>query len=291
MTEAGTKTAESQKRGEGGIATWLKSLGSTATIMVAVFYGVGLLVTNVYLLGIGVTDFNLFRVRCVLTGSWATLMMAAACLPVATLMAIIVSERNPNPHFRITRRTSPVFLIGSIAVGFMLEVLITSIIRISTSSRLVLWYGVDCGVFLLPLAFYSFSYFQKKRIGERPYFASDAAIKFITGVFVVMCVVLSVSHKGRVVYPSVPAAFGGGRPQKAKLILNQEGVIAWNKIPGRDSPLPTPGFVLTPEIDILYENETQIVFTRDKDSIVSLDRKLISAIITSKVDQRERFLQ
>jgi hypothetical protein len=59
----------------------LKTLGSTFTITIAVFYAVGVIVTNAYLLSIDVTDFNVFKSRCVLTGTWATVMIICVALP------------------------------------------------------------------------------------------------------------------------------------------------------------------------------------------------------------------
>src|ERR1700744_1376402 len=70
----------------------LKMVGSIATITVAVFYGVGLLVTNAYLLSIGVNDFNLLRARCVLTGTWATLLILCVALPGAGYYRMLSRE-------------------------------------------------------------------------------------------------------------------------------------------------------------------------------------------------------
>jgi hypothetical protein len=68
--------AESQLRHEdGGSGHLLQTIITSATIGVAVLYAVGMMVTNEYLFTIGYSDFNLIRPKCIITGTWAILVV------------------------------------------------------------------------------------------------------------------------------------------------------------------------------------------------------------------------
>jgi hypothetical protein len=113
-------------------------------------------------------------------------------------------------------------------------------------------------------------------------------------VFLTLFLAISAVDIGYFVYSSASVAFGGGKPQKALLILNQDDAATWSKLPGSinyDAFAKSAGAissaqgaepVLTPEIEIVYENESQLVIRwnpHDPNAIVMLDRKLVSAVI------------
>jgi hypothetical protein len=99
-------------------------------------------------------------------------------------------------------------------------------------------------------------------------------------------------------YPHILPQWGGGRPQTARLILSHDGVAIWSKLPfGVDydalakkagaikSGQPAIEPFLTQEVEILYETDTQLLIRwepQNKHSVVTLDRKLISAVIPIK---------
>jgi hypothetical protein len=98
-------------------------------------------------------------------------------------------------------------------------------------------------------------------------------------------------------YPFILPQWGGGKPQTAKLILSHDGIVIWSKLPfavdyaalakkaGAISSEPAVEPFLTQEVEVLYETDSQLVIRwelGDKQSVVILDRKLVSALIPIK---------
>jgi hypothetical protein len=70
---------------DGGSGHLLQTIIASVSIGVAILYAVGMLVTNEYLFAFGLTDFNLIRPKCIITGTWAILLLLACSGPALSL--------------------------------------------------------------------------------------------------------------------------------------------------------------------------------------------------------------
>ncbi len=237
---------------------------------VAVVYAIGMLTTNAYLYSLGFTDFNLIRPKCIITGTWAVLLMLACCGPALSL------DRFKDG--RITKKRLAEELFAGYVVAMGLGLMFCSVLVSHWSA------SVAKGILLLPLSLaiaplLHFSFWLIFYRGVRPspsYTRHTAALAAMVISPVVATVVL-----GIFIYPEVHPVFGGGRPQPAKLVLASEGIAAWKQISG--STLKGHDSVAT-ELEILYDNEAHIVvrlknFSPETGSVAIIDRKVVVAIL------------
>jgi hypothetical protein len=99
----------------------VQQLVKEVTIGVAVVYAIGMLTTNVYLSRLGFTDFNLIRPKCIITGSWAALLMLACCGPALSL------DRFKNGKITKKRLAEELFAGYAVAAGLGLILLCSSV--------------------------------------------------------------------------------------------------------------------------------------------------------------------
>jgi hypothetical protein len=270
----------------------LKSLAGLLTFILAVCFGIGLLVTNFYLVTIGVSDFDLLKARCILTGAWACLLLFILSIPSFVLLRI---SRAPAGHD--LRKSAKGEILRVISLGLSLAIMLGAILRgIPPNFEMLPLYCICMALITLP-AVYNIWFETTARKNLPDSMASrlrDAKVR--TTVFAAITTVGAIFFLSQVFYPSVLPIFGGGKPQKAHLVLTDEGVSTWKRIlqaAGTDGaakqpvggPSLEPVPALTPEIEILYENEARLVVRlkpNDKMVIAVIDRKLLSAIIPSE---------
>lgn len=260
----------------------LKIVGSVTTITIGVFYAVGLLVTNAYLLSIGVTDFNVFKARCLLTGTWAMPVLLVMAAPGVIYYRMLSREGSKIKKHQLL----PIATL--VAMSYPLFRVITGLVDVEMTTQVVAVYFVGTLGFLCVPAFSIFLNAIKERRDPESYWAGWFAI----ALFLVIITI----DIGFFIYPSASGAFGGGKPLKAMLILNHEGVATWSKLPGNVdnaalakksgavSSAPSEQ-VLTQEVDILYENDRQLVLRwnpKNSQAIVMLDRNLVSAVLPTE---------
>lgn len=87
----------------------------------------------------------------------------------------------------------------------------------------------------------------------------------------------------RLIYPNVPEAIGGGKPVKAKLFLNQDGVAFWKQT-GASVDEKSP--MSSGRIEILHQNEQELVIEapykrdgKDDEKTIIIKKSLIDGIL------------
>jgi hypothetical protein len=269
----------------------LKEIAGLAALCAITFYAAGLIVSNVYLASIGIVDYGLLKARCIMTGAWASLIVFLSCMPSLVLHRMMLA---PPDHELRKGRWFEMWRVFSLCF-----VLVAALISVLSGNPLPsINEFIDFTIFTLILAVpivldAVFKLTARKHLPEG--MASrlrDAQIRTtILGLVCCMGVLFLISA---LFYPHILPAWGGGKPQTAKLILNHEGLAVWKKLPfGIDydalakksgaisSEAPSDPFV-TDEVEVLYETDNQLVIQlkpEDKHTVATLDRKLISSII------------
>src|SRR5436305_933385 len=68
-----------------------EKISKAAALLVAVSYGLGVLISNEYLIALGVSDFASLRPKYIITGLWTIVLIVLAALPILLPMAAITS--------------------------------------------------------------------------------------------------------------------------------------------------------------------------------------------------------
>jgi hypothetical protein len=63
------------------LAASIESVMKVSAVTAAVLYGIGVIVTNVYLSQFGIVDFSVLKAQCLLTGTVAVFVIAMASVP------------------------------------------------------------------------------------------------------------------------------------------------------------------------------------------------------------------
>lgn len=204
---AGSATSIQENSAQ-SLAKNLETVTKASVIAVALLYGLGLLVTNEYLITIGVSDFTSVRPKYIVTGVWVLSIVAATFIPI--LFPLLARER------RMAGK------IGSAAVGtvvawlsliFVMRVLGVPELR-EIWKPLTLLLCCSCAICFQ-------TWFLRKVLVFLPI---SALTIVLLGCFGGITMTFIVAKK---IYPKVPEALGGGKPISGRIILNKEGAEFW----------------------------------------------------------------
>ncbi len=271
------------------------AVGQLVTFVVLSWYVLGLLVVNMYLYQIGVSDFSVLRTRFVLTGFLAVLPLIALLyifLAVAMAVAGLKDYRHTDDDQSGDRLDR---LHAFLNVGGVLSVFISALGAIwiwadssNIDFRFHLFWSLGINVeyifmflTLVPTVV-SFS-LGKLALTDMPRSRRPLAFQFWGMLFGVLLQVgffgfLYIDFFASTFYPITPEQFGGGRPKEVVIVLAPES-----------NPLGTAlGFApvnqgpITRQVDLLWETE-QMYVVRDRDlpeaPIVQIDRDAVSAVV------------
>lgn len=228
-------------------------------------YLFGLIIANVHLARLGIADFNILRIRSLLTGGVAlapVLFAAAALFPVRS--QIIGNASAPHPW---SPRQTITILVWAVFVGAML----TSWHHALTGkSHLLdtLIIVVSVWGYYLYLTFVRLS----KTLGQwhKTVASGILGLAAYTGLFV--------TH----IYPQTPAYLGGARPERAKFIVDAQGAAAVNAVGIKVQP----GDGMTEPVFIFYENDELFVVSAAGAGkpILQLPKRLVIGRISCSED-------
>ena len=192
------------------LAKTLEAATKASVIVLAILYGLGLLVTNEYLITLGVSDFTSVRPKYIVTGAWVLVIVAATFIPI--LFPLLIRES------RVAEKIAAAFLgalVAWVSVFFVLRVLgIQSELR-EMWKPLTLLLGVSSAIYFQTWLF--------RKIIVIPAAISISAIVLL-GCFGGITATFIVAKK---IYPKVPEALGGGKPLSGRIILNKEAAEFW----------------------------------------------------------------
>ena len=257
------------KATEGG-SHLLQTIVTSVTISLAVLYAVGMMVTNEYLFTIGYSDFNLIRPKCIITGTWAILVIISCSGPALSL------DRFKDG--KITSMRLGVELFVGYVVAFALCLIFSSVLVSHWSTPVLVGFLlVPLALTIPPLLYLSVVLTLYRKEPVKPSYTRHAPV--IASMLI--SPLLATGLIAFFIYPEVHSVLGGGRPLPAKLVLNDEGVKVWQQVSG--STLKGHDSVAA-DLDILYENESHIIVrlnhpNPDTGSIAILDKKVILDIL------------
>jgi hypothetical protein len=190
----------------------------------------GLLISNQYLMALGVSDFASLKPKYIITGLWTILLIVLAALPILMPSAVIKSfpKRNKIVVGAIGFAVAAgLLVIVELAVFLLLGCDIrtpllngSSSLKDRTQMKLFfegcswlivwVWAGIALTIVMLKV---------KKMMKPAKY-----AVIGLVG-----CVILvSATHTiANYIYSHIPAASGGGKPLIGRLVLNKDGEAFW----------------------------------------------------------------
>lgn len=218
-----------------------EKITKSAALVVAVSYALGVLISNQYLVTLGVSDFASLKPKYIITGLWTILLIVLAALPVLMPMAAVKSYPNRNKYFisAVFFVVACAFLVAFEPFVFMLlgsDISVKSVLDGTATQRqivesnlfytacfkliVVVWVGVSLTAFMIARA----KRLTNTNIRSKHF---GATIYAVIGLFV--CATLgAATHNVAVdIYSHIPAASGGGQPTIGRLILNKDGEAFW----------------------------------------------------------------
>lgn len=272
----------------------VEKIGRIAASATVVAYILGLLIVNVYLYQIGVTDFSVLRTRFILTGFLATLPLMALALLVSTsalaVVAFVKHQRTARNRrrwrSRLTRTalselilvlsywTFVIYWLASSDIKFRSElfgqedatyelIVLVILLFLSASSNLV-----DSTVYVTEEGEYDPRLWPLRRRG-----ASIGAL-LPAGILLFVYIDIFAST----FYPIIPEQFGGGRPKEAHIVLSEQSTALGTALgfgPATDGPM-------TRRVDLLWETEHMYVVRgrgAPDGNIIQIDRDAVSAVV------------
>jgi hypothetical protein len=205
---AGSTTSMQEARTQ-SLSKMLEAVTKGSVVVIAILYGLGLLVSNEYLISIGVSDFTSVRPKYVLTGTWVLFLAAAASIPTVLPIAL----RLQRPAEKIAGIT-----VGAVIAYGILEFAGVAL-RIhefkDIAKPLILLLCVSFAVYLQTWAIWKLATIPAAFLAAATILL--ACFGGITATFII----------ARGIYPKVPEALGGGKPLLGRIILNKEGAEFW----------------------------------------------------------------
>jgi hypothetical protein len=197
----------------------LELVTKSSVVVLALLYGLGLLVSNIYLISVGVSDFSSVKPKYILTGAWGLLFIVVGSLPVTTPALLRFKIKSSTLEFLLKTVTGAALSAAlMIAAYVLLSSAPPDLSMLFPAIRLVLYssFMVHIGRALV------------KRVIE----ARAARVTFTyIQIAVVLCLgTVSVADQiAHSLYGRIPEALGGGQPIAGRIILNKEGVEFWKE--------------------------------------------------------------
>jgi hypothetical protein len=229
-----------------------EGLTKAAGALAIISYASGLVVVNAYLLPYGVSDFNLFRARFVLTGLLvvATLVVATGSPLAGFLLARSAVRGFPKPLLKVGReprkrsRVAAWFLridCAFIAVLFFVAPPVIFVMAFGQtllgSALLYLFAGVTGGILLLAVAYAQgrLKRAEESRTGWPDQNGDDSRLPRwifygLLSFFLFPYLYFLATRFAQEVYPRIPEQMGGGRPQIAQFLVKHDSVAGLSEL-------------------------------------------------------------
>ncbi len=248
-----------------------KALG----VLAIVFYSIGLVIQNLYLASLGVTDFELLRARSILTGILCAALLLVFTFPILAVYLAAFDNKTEPP--RVRRRFAWTSLgICLIVSPLLLYGLVKKIGEAVPISFVLSKAGIAFfQLALIPVLFSLIMFLIYSKEGESKK-EKSASLPVALACYAMLAPVGLIF-----IYPHVNPEFGGGRPMPVVLMLNSEGREVWHRL-HKDYDDSVDPFV-----QLLHERETTLVVRDNKtpydgtneNTTLVIDKKLIRAFV------------
>jgi hypothetical protein len=244
----------------------------------------GLIVTNLYLLRVGIVEYSFARAQYILTG-------VLALLPVLTISTCwFLAVYQPLVMHGMPKFVSLAHRVLFICAPVLVDLWIVwsrrhfGLMSMLASALAILWLSLLVAVFLTMAIMFTLLPIPRSSLGDwknAQNVASVAAVhRVFTVAFGVLCVVLAsggyLVHFAHVVLPCVPQQLGGAKPVTVKLLL-KAGSTALAQV--LRTTAATSGRQITANVELVAETSEYVVIRIDRDSVIRVDRNQIEGIL------------
>ena|SRR5579864_3419586 len=286
-----------------------EKITKAAALVLAVSYALGVLISNQYLVALGVSDFASLRPKYIITGLWTIVLILLAALPFWAAMEAIRAFSHKNVIF-----AGALLFVVACAFLLALEPFVFSLLGCDISLKPLLDGHASMSDITQSKSFYKACFsvilvvwtgivFSAIMIGRIKRMAKSSrkqpmAMYAIVGLFVCTTLASAGYTIATGIYGHIPAASGGGQPLKGRLILNKDGEAFWAeaRITGTHNIAELQFRVKDPVITprsrvakVYYEDDHNMVVQIDdshggEGEIVTmiLNKALVDAFITDK---------
>jgi hypothetical protein len=264
-----------------------------AALLLAIAYGIGMLVSNQYLTGIGASDFASVRPKYVFTGLWTILLIVIAALPI--VLMLIDPDKRTFRIFKnfiwtvlfITTADSIVFVLLGANIGLYRALKNPEIFPVSTVNRFL----AKCAlfdIFIWGVVFGS-SFILRKYAIQESHRTKAVARYGLIAMLPVFGLVYATHLVADDFYVRIPEAFGGGEPTAGVIILNDKGESFWDAAGISSGNTIFDGITKGRTVSILTQDEKVVIvdvygLLPEHSGMLSrrmtLRRDLIDAIVT-----------
>jgi hypothetical protein len=277
----------------------LEKIGKASVVVLASLFALGLLVTNVYLLQYGLSEFSLLRARFVLTGLLASFptITNVSCMAFAYILTREIGWKLEGKSPRVVGAAS---FATMLTVGVVLPIVILGVLfreahftDSQVMDALLIWAIGFLPIlpFLVIVVDRMIDLFRSHdadwfRIEDQPLERPTTSQHQLPRTFTVPLVVIGllilgyayvdlfVSH----IYPNIPEQFGGGMPYEVQLLFRPDSVEAVEKM----HISMVPGSTLSEPLIMLWHGDTGLlvrVTYEGEDDLILFDGSQVTAII------------
>jgi len=255
----------------------IEQVAKTTGLLGVLFYAVGLIVSNEYLMQYGVSDFASFHPKNVITGVWVFLMFFAASLPgVATNFALY--RLKPKETWQKIILSAMTLGIGTY-FGYMLAGFVLLAVSLP-GYTLIKPEDLSLIPKMLLASFVVLGFGPLWTVRDDVYH-SQVVMSGLFACFAFMAITGDLSHT---LYPRLPQGIGGGKPVEAELFLDEKASKVWTR---SELPIAENSDVFrTQSVSIVYQTENELVVNayRNKESngrprTIILDRKTVLGML------------
>ncbi|SRR5579884_260353 len=257
-----------------------EALAKSLAVCAVLAYGLGIVVQNMHLVRLGITDFNAIRIRSIFTGIWCWIVTFCASLPIIILwIQVKVEEKGKqgNPRRLFLKRLGVTVAFTVLSFGMLRLVFGIFGFHEFTSVWTPLLHGdshllrlsVGGGSSALLLSIFSYPL----RDTKTHIVVGDAQrLRESTPLVIILFLLVAVNELG-FLYPLIDSNFGGGRPEQVLLVLTADGKSTWHRLHkdfhDEDDPFPL----------LLYETDSSLVL---RDEVVPCGSKINPVIVLDK---------
>jgi hypothetical protein len=201
--------------------------------LLGVCYALGLLVSNQYLIGLGVSDFSSVRPKYIFTGLWTLLLLLFATAPVFWSSVALISLKNTG--FSAYRRIGFIVTMGILVGGVTSAVSFAGLLyllQFDVSSKTLgrghlieslVFLEIVCSVIACIARFFALN----SKTETKPAFMLYSY--YLSLLILCFGAALSTHIIATRMYGQIPPGLGGGAPVYGQVLLNDKGERLWKK--------------------------------------------------------------
>lgn len=273
-------------------AELVSKLGALA---IAASYLTGLLIVNIYLWGIGISQFSLLKVRFIYTGAVALLwlFLSIFLIGLAAFIQTLPNEDLPHPFSLVRRiqmlidrpRWLPSVLIWLTCIGYPLYYANRILTGHYWPVRLMIMRAVlpaYIKILLIALALLLLWVLSSGSVDKYFFVRTTADRHMFLAIFMLIMVVSfagylrEFAHK---VYPMLPEQAGGGMPKEVQLLIPADRIPL---LAGLGISICKSG--LTEKVMLIFDGDDSLVLQLNKGQLVELRKEMIQGIRSTPLD-------